>query len=111
MPQRLAPDIETACFRIVQEALTNITRHARAQRVDIDMFHDGAALVLGIHDDGCGFEVSAVRERAAAGDSIGLLGMKERAILLGGQLDIESIPGLGTTLRLRCPLQLPLETP
>ncbi len=108
---RLPPDVETACFRIVQEALTNITRHARAQRVDIDLFHDGDALVLGIHDDGCGFEVAAVRERASAGDSIGLLGMKERATLLGGQLDIESIPGMGSTVRMRCPLQLPEVTP
>ena len=108
---RLPPDVETACFRIVQEALTNITRHARAQRVDIDLFHDGDALVLGIHDDGCGFEVAAVRERASAGDSIGLLGMKERATLLGGQLDIESIPGMGSTVRMRCPLPLPEGAP
>jgi PAS domain S-box-containing protein len=106
---RLPPDVETACFRIVQEALTNIARHAHAQHVDIDLFHDGDALVLGIHDDGCGFDVAAVRGRASAGDSIGLLGMKERATLLGGQLDIESIPGLGSTVRMRCPLQLPKE--
>lgn len=109
--QRLPPDVETACFRVVQEALTNITRHANAKRVDIDLFHDGEALVLGIHDDGCGFEVAAVRERASAGDSIGLLGMKERATLLGGQLAIESIPGLGSTVRMRCPLPLHQETP
>jgi signal transduction histidine kinase len=49
--------------------------------VDIDLFHDGEALILGIHDDGCGFDVGAVRERASAGNSIGLLGMKERATL------------------------------
>jgi len=108
---RLPPEVETACFRIVQEALTNITRHARAHRVDVDLFHDGDALVLGIHDDGCGFEVGAVRERASAGDSIGLLGMKERATLLGGQLDIESIPGMGSTVRMRCPLPLPEGAP
>ena len=101
---RLPPEVETACFRIVQEALTNVSRHARAQRVDIDLFHDGEALVLELRDDGIGFEVAAVRARAAAGGSIGLLGMKERAILLGGQLDIESIPGLGSTVRMRCPL-------
>ena len=104
---RLPPDVETACFRVVQEALTNITRHARATRVDIDLFHDGEALMLGIHDDGCGFDVGAVRERASAGNSIGLLGMKERATLLGGQLDIESVPGMGSTVRMRCPLALP----
>jgi len=104
---RLPSDVETACFRVVQEALTNITRHARATRVDIDLFHDGEALMLGIHDDGCGFDVGAVRERASAGNSIGLLGMKERATLLGGQLDIESVPGMGSTVRMRCPLTLP----
>ena len=108
-PGRLPPDVETACFRIVQEALTNITRHARAHRVDIDLFLDGEGLVLGIHDDGSGFDVAAVRERAAAGDSIGLLGMKERAILLGGQLDVESIPGMGSSVRMRCPLPEPEE--
>ena len=110
---RLPPDVETACFRVVQEALTNISRHAHASRVDIDLFHDGDALVLGIHDDGRGFDVAAVHERASAGDSIGLLGMKERATLLGGRLDIESIPGLGSTVRMRCPLPQPQsqETP
>lgn len=107
IPQtRLSPEIETASFRIVQEALTNIARHANAQNVDIDLFHDGEALVLNVHDDGCGFNLSAVQERAAAGDSIGLLGMKERAMLIGGRLEIESMPGLGSTVRLRCPIQI-----
>lgn len=109
--ERLPPDVETACFRIVQEALTNIARHAHASRVDIDLFHDGDGLVLGIHDDGCGFNVNAVRQRASAGDSIGLLGMKERATLLGGQLEIESIPGMGSSVRMRCVLKLNGGTP
>lgn len=108
---RLAPEMETACFRIAQEALTNITRHAKAQRVDIQLLHDGATLVLSVRDDGCGFDLSAAHGRAAAGDSIGVLGMRERAMLIGGQLDIETTPGQGSMVRLRCPLRLPADLP
>ncbi|MBT9507522.1 response regulator [Rhodoferax sp.] len=100
---RLAPDIETACFRIVQEALTNITRHARARQVAIELQQDGDMLDLCVKDDGCGFDLAAMRERAMSGGSIGVLGMQERAMLIGGQLEIESTPGQGSAVRLRCP--------
>lgn len=100
---RLAPDIETACFRIVQEALTNITRHAHAKRVDITLHREDDELVLCVHDDGNGFALEAMRERAVAGGSLGVLGMQERATLIGGQLDIDSAPGQGTMVQLRCP--------
>jgi signal transduction histidine kinase len=102
---RLAPEIETACFRIVQEALTNIARHAQAQHVEIDLHRTGDALVLCVQDDGCGFDLAAMRGRALAGGSIGVLGMQERAELIGGQLNIESTPGQGSTVRLTCPLR------
>jgi signal transduction histidine kinase len=102
---RLAPEIETACFRIVQEALTNIVRYAQAQRVEIDLCRIGDALVLSVQDDGCGFDVVAMRGRALAGGSLGVLGMQERAELIGGQLDIESTPGYGSVVRLSCPLR------
>lgn len=106
MPEvRLAPEIETACFRIVQESLTNIARHAQAQRVQIELHRTGDALMLYVRDDGCGFDLAAMRGRAVAGGSIGVLGMQERAELIGGQLDIESTPGQGSTVRLRCPLR------
>lgn len=106
MPEvRLAPEVETACFRIVQEALTNIARHAKAQRVEIELHRTDDALMLRVHDDGCGFDLAAMRERAVIGGSIGVLGMQERAELIGGQLNIESIPGQGSTVRLRCPLR------
>ena len=108
--QRLVPEIETACFRIVQEALTNIMRYAQARRVDIDLLQDGAALVLCVQDDGCGFDLATVRKRALAGGSIGVLGMQERASLIGGQLEIASKPGVGTTIRLRCPWRTQGET-
>lgn len=100
---RLAPEIETACFRIVQEALTNITRHAQAQQVEIRLQRDGDNLALCVQDDGCGFDLAAMQERAIAGGSLGVLGMQERAILLGGALEIQSVPGHGSTLLLRCP--------
>jgi signal transduction histidine kinase len=100
---RLAPEIETACFRIVQEALTNIARHAQPQQVKIKLRRDGDALVLSVHDDGCGFDLAAMHERARAGASLGVLGMQERAMLLGGELNIESTLGHGSTVQLRCP--------
>ena len=103
---RLAPDIETACYRIVQEALTNISRYAHAQQVVIDMYQDGEWLVLNVKDDGQGFDVDAMRERAKAGGSIGVLGMQERAKLVGGHLKIESQPGQGCKVTLRCPLAI-----
>lgn len=107
LAQRLAPDIETACFRIVQEALTNISRHAQAQRVTItlrrDRDADGGALLLCVQDDGCGFDLAAMQQRAMLGGSLGVLGMQERAMLIGGQLDINSAPGQGSLVQLSCP--------
>lgn len=100
---RLSPEIETACFRIVQEALTNISRHAQAKRVDISLRREGHELHLEVQDDGRGFDLSAMNQRATAGGSLGVLGMQERATLLGGQLDIGSAPGEGCTVQLRCP--------
>ena len=107
---RLPPEMETACFRIVQEALTNITRHAGAKHVTIDLQREEAAMVLSVQDDGCGFDLAAVRARALQGGSIGVLGMQERAMLVGGQLDITSAPGQGSQLRLRCALRRQGET-
>jgi signal transduction histidine kinase len=101
--ERLAPEIETACFRIVQEALTNITRHAKAQRVEIDLRRDEDEMVLLVCDDGVGFDTAAMRDRAASGASLGVLGMQERATLLGGRLDMTSVIGQGSTVELRCP--------
>jgi signal transduction histidine kinase len=100
---RLAPEIETACFRIVQEALTNVTRHAMAKRVEIRLRREGDQLVLSVQDDGNGFELDAMRERAVAGGSLGVLGMQERATLIGGQLEIDSSPQRGSTVQLTCP--------
>ena len=98
------PVIETACFRIVQEALTNIARHARAHQVWLDVHRDNGTLRVSIRDDGVGFHVDAARSRAAQGESLGVLGMEERLMLVGGQLEIRSAPGEGTTISARVPL-------
>jgi PAS domain S-box-containing protein len=105
---RLAPDLETAVFRIVQEALTNIERHAAASKVEVsaDIAPDGA-LEVRIRDDGAGFDVDAMRERASGGASMGVLGMAERATLAGGALSIDASPGRGCCITLRCPLAAP----
>jgi signal transduction histidine kinase len=90
----------TAVFRIVQEALTNILRHAQATHVEVAMKEQEGEFVLTVTDNGRGITPDEVLSR----DSIGLLGMRERAHLLGGQVDIAGQPGLGTTLRVRVPL-------
>jgi PAS domain S-box-containing protein len=107
---RLAPEIETACFRIAQEALTNIVRHADARHITISLQMDNGLLLLQIHDDGKGFDVAAMRARAASGGSIGVLGMQERASLIGGQFSVASSADLGTTVSVHCPLILLEET-
>jgi two-component system sensor histidine kinase UhpB len=103
---RLAADIETACFRVVQEALTNITRHAGAQQVEIWLGRQDDQVVLRIADDGRGFNLEEMRARAVAGESIGVLGMRERATLVGGELTIESTPGEGCTVQLTAPWRM-----
>lgn len=110
METRLAPEIETACFRIVQETLTNIARHARAKHVTIELRREDDMLMMAVQDDGCGFDVSEARARAARGGSIGVLGIQERAALVGGQCEIESSPERGTTVRARFPWRTREET-
>jgi PAS domain S-box-containing protein len=101
---RLEPALETACFRVAQEALTNVVRHARARQAWLDLQLLNGGLELRVRDDGIGFDVAAARERASAGASLGLLGMQERVGLAGGTLDISSTPGGGSELRARFPV-------
>lgn len=103
--ERLPPPLESACFRIAQEALTNIARHAQAKRVTIALSLDHHSVQFEICDDGCGFNTAAMLTHAHSGKSLGLIGMQERAALLGGSLTIASQPGNGCTVRLRCPLE------
>jgi signal transduction histidine kinase len=104
---RLPPEIETTCFRVVQEALTNIVRHANAKHVRVELRKIQPELELIIQDDGVGFDVRAVMERAAGDLSLGLLGMQERVQLVGGRFHIESDTALGTEIRVYFPLNLP----
>jgi len=105
LPQRLAQETETACFRVAQEALTNAARHARARKVRVRLRIAGGNLELAVEDDGCGFDQEAVRHRPANRSSLGLISMKERAALAGGRLEIESLHGRGTKVRAVFPLR------
>ena len=88
--QRFAPDIETGAYRIVQEALTNVARHAGVPRAVVRVWVEDATMGLQVLDEGKGFSP------AATGATGGIVGMKERAHLLGGELRVESTPGEGT---------------
>lgn len=99
--------IETACFRIVQEALTNITRHARARQVWVTLRQHSAVVDLLIRDDGVGFDVAVARAQAALGKVLGLLGMEERVRLVDGQLEIMTAPGKGTEIHVCLPFYHP----
>jgi PAS domain S-box-containing protein len=98
---RFGQDIETAVFRIAQEALTNVARHAQASEVSVSISANESALTLNVTDRGLGFDVN---EAIGLGTSCGLTGMRERASLVGGNLMIDSTPGRGTTLSLVIPI-------
>lgn len=100
--ERLTPEIETACFRIVQETLTNIRRHARAKKVDIDLVCDENQLTLTVTDDGAGFDPAPKNGRVNPRFSLGLVGIRERAMSIGGAVTIRSAPGQGCTVQLTC---------
>ena len=95
---RLNPALETACFRVIQEALTNAVRHAGASEVDITVRLERDALRLSVQDNGRGFDYAAARRRAETGLSLGLMTMEERASLVGGRLECHSAAGVGTEL-------------
>jgi PAS domain S-box-containing protein len=95
---RLPRELETACFRIVQEALTNVARHAQAKNVSIDVRTMNGALSLAIKDDGIGFNLDS-HTNGELPSSLGLRGMEERAHGVGGKLEIDSAPGKGTEVR------------
>lgn len=96
---RLPGEIETVVYRVVQEALTNVTRHARASRVRVSVVVADGRLRAEIVDDGTGFDPAAAQHR-----SLGVTGMAERAALAGGEVRIASAPGAGTTVRLDVPV-------
>ena len=103
-PQELAPDAETACFRVAQEAINNVLRHARARNLWVRLFTAGGRLAISVRDDGRGFDLDSVRARTASGASLGLVGMEERMALAGGSFELRSAPGQGTVLLATFPL-------
>jgi PAS domain S-box-containing protein len=98
--RRFEPDIETAAYRIVQEALTNVARHAGVDKVEVDIRADESALAIRVEDLGAGFD-----PHCSSLITGGLSGMRERAILLGGRLQVKSSPGHGTSLTAELPLK------
>lgn len=98
--EALPDEIKTTVFRFMQEALTNVSRHARASKVELSLVSDAESLSLSVHDNGCGMEAGAAGKPA----SFGLLGMRERMEMLGGTLNIESFPGKGTRIEGIIPL-------
>ena len=99
--QRLDRELESTVYRLVQEALTNVAKHAEAETVWIDVSQDKTSISIVVRDDGLGFDMDA----SAAG--FGLIGMRERVALAGGSLTIVSTPDVGTVLRGRVPLERP----
>jgi PAS domain S-box-containing protein len=103
--ERFSRELETACFRIAQEALTNVVRHANAHHVLVQLEKEGSVLFLTIKDDGVGFDVDSLRHREPRATTLGLVGMHERAHAAGGIIHIDSKPRNGTEVRFSIPLQ------
>ena len=102
---RFSRELEITCFRIVQEALTNVARHARAKQVSVRLSQKGHTLRAHIRDDGVGFDVGDLQERGAA--TLGLRGMQERAQALGGRIKIVSARSKGTQVSVSLPIEKP----
>jgi signal transduction histidine kinase len=101
---RLPLELESTLYRVAQEALTNVARHAKARRVSILLERRPGRVSLILEDDGQGFDAAAADPSSSTNGRLGLLGMRERVSLSGGALDIESRPGAGTTIFVRVPL-------
>ncbi len=105
LPARLQLEIETTIYRVVQEALTNVTRHAHASQVHVRLACAGDEVIASIEDDGRGFDVVAWSERRSEQQTLGLTGIQERAMLLNGHAVITSQPGQGTRIEMVLPAQ------
>jgi PAS domain S-box-containing protein len=101
--ERFSRELETACFRIAQEALINVVRHAKATQVVVRLARDNHVLLLTVKDNGAGFDVERLRKRAPRVATLGLISMQERAHASGGRVEIESSPS-GTEVRFSQPL-------
>lgn len=102
---RLSREIETACFRVAQEAITNILRHAHASRISVLLKKDNRGLTLTVSDNGIGFDTRSAQARCMSGGSFGLLGMEERMTLSGGSFEITSTLDQGSRITAHFPLK------
>jgi len=107
---RFSAEVETACFRIAQEALTNVARHAQAKLVTVRLSRSDPYLILFIKDDGVGFDIEAMQKHAVASATLGLRGMEERTQAVGGRMSINSTSGKGTQVTVRLPIAKPNQT-
>lgn len=108
---RLPRPLEVALYRVIQEALTNVARHADARHVDIRLQVDASTAVLRIADDGRGFDAAHFLRNPPQGHGMGVIGMRERIATYGGRFAIESRQGTGTRVKLSIPLNRPIEDP
>jgi signal transduction histidine kinase len=92
----LSPDVEQCIYRVAQEAVTNVVNHANAKNLTVKLEFAEGKLTLVVHDDGVGFDIEKVNKSS----QFGLIGMQERAQLIGGELNVTSKPGHGTTVQL-----------
>ena len=104
--REVPPEIAMHIYRIVQEALNNVARHAAATKVTVDLRYIGSRLVVSVRDNGKGFEKAKVSDP----HTLGLVGMQERAQLVGGTLEVRSVPGEGTSVQMEVPITEPGET-
>ena len=100
---RLPDQVASHAFRIIQEALTNVTRHSKATRVDVTVLHRGAILIIGVEDNGVGIMPMSL----SGSGSLGMVGMRERAVACGGTLLVRGEPGKGTEIVVQIPLPTP----
>lgn len=105
VPRRLNADVEIGVYRIVQEALQNVSAHSAAHHTQVQLQYAATQLALTVADDGCGFDLADMLEQKS-GNHFGVLGMRERAESLGGQFEIESQLAVGTTVRVTLPANL-----
>jgi PAS domain S-box-containing protein len=98
------PDVQTACFRVAQEGITNIIRHSGAKSIAVELRRETERLWLSVRDDGTGFDPSGIQNGVPQHSSLGLVSMKERALLVRGGFEVKSAPGQGTEIRAWFPL-------
>jgi two-component system sensor histidine kinase UhpB len=102
--ERLPSDLEIICFRVAQESVTNVLRHAAAQRLRVRIARNGSHVRLAVRDDGRGFDATSALDSAAAQGHLGVVGMRERVRARGGTFQIASRPGQGTAIEVELPI-------